>query len=182
MNDKDKTKKLDNKKQKRPKKLSEYGMQLAEKQKVKDMYGMRERQFKRFFDIAAKSEEATGDMLLSLLERRLDNVLYRLKLASTRRQARQVIVHGHVMVNGKKVYSPSYLVSVNDLITLAPNVVDKKAFVEQVVDKRLKIGIKVPEWLELEKDARKGRMLRFPVRTDIQVPIEEHLIVELYSK
>jgi small subunit ribosomal protein S4 len=182
MNDKEKSKKQEKKMQKRAKKLSEYGMQLAEKQKVKEMYGVRERQFKRFFNIATQSEEATGDMLLSLLERRLDNVLYRLKLASTRRQARQIIVHGHVMVNGKKVYSPSYLVSVNDLIMLAPNVTEKKAFLDQVIDKRLKIGIKVPEWLELDKEARKGRMLRFPVRTDIQVPIEEHLIVELYSR
>ena len=182
MNEREKTKKPIKKTTKRAKKLSEYGTQLAEKQKVKQMYGVRERQFKRFFTIAVKSEEATGNMLLSLLERRLDNVMYRLKLAMTRTQARQIIVHGHVLVNDKKVYSPSYLVSPNDVITLAPNVTEKKAFLEQVIDKRLKIGIKVPEWLELDKEARKGRMLRFPVRTDIQVPIEEHLIVELYSK
>lgn len=182
MNDREKTKKQEKKTTKRAKKLSEYGKQLAEKQKVKQMYGVRERQFRRFFTIAVKSEEATGDMLLSLLERRLDNVVYRLKLATTRTQARQIIVHGHVLVNGKKVYSPSYLVSPNDVVTLASNVAEKKAFLEQVIDKRLKVGIKVPEWLELDKEARKGRMLRFPVRTDIQVPIEEHLIVELYSK
>lgn len=165
------------------KKLSEYGRQLEEKQKVKEMYNVREKQFKRFFTIAAKSRAgAPGANLLHLLERRLDNVLYRLKLATTRLQARQIIVHGHVLVNGKKVYSPSSLVCINDLISLASNVADKKMFLEQVIDKRLNIGIKVPEWLELDKNARSGRILRYPVRTDIQAPIEEHLIVELYSK
>lgn len=169
--------------QKRGKKLSEYGKQLVEKQKVKDMYGVREKQFRRFFANAVRATEgAPGENLLSLLERRLDNVLYRLKMAVTRRQARQVIVHGHVLVNGKKVYSPSFLVSVNDAVTLASNVADKTTFLEQVVDKRLNIGIKVPEWLELDKKDRKGQVLRLPVRSDIQTPIEEHLIVELYSK
>jgi len=163
-------------------KLSEYGKQLLEKQKVKHMYGMRERPFRRFFDVAVKLKGAPGENLLSLLERRLDNVLYRLKLANTRCQARQIIVHGHIMVGGKKVYSPSYLVRVGEEILLAPNVVDKKKFLEQVVDKRLNIGVKVPEWLELSKKDRKGTILRFPIRSDIQAPIEEHLIVELYSK
>jgi small subunit ribosomal protein S4 len=164
-------------------KLSEYGKQLAEKQRVKGMYGMRERQFKRFFKTAIKSREgAPGENLLSLLERRLDNVIYRLKMATSREQARQAIVHGHILVNGKKVSSPSYLVLVDDEISLAENVFNKKVFLEQVIDKRLKIGIKVPEWLELDKKERKGRILRYPVRSDIQVPIEEHLIIELYSK
>lgn len=169
---------------KRPgKKLSEFGKQLAEKQKVKEMYGLREQQFRRFFSIALHTREgATGENLLSLLERRLDNTVFRLKLATTRTQARQVIVHGHVKVNGKKVSSPSYLISVNDEVSLATNVADKKAFLEQVIDKRLKMAIKVPEWLELDKNERKGRVLRNPARADIQVPIEEHLIVELYSK
>jgi small subunit ribosomal protein S4 len=179
---KEKVKKQEKKDTKRTKKLSEYGQQLAEKQKVKHMYGVREKQFKRFFQIASKSKDATGNMLLSLLERRLDNVMYRLKLATTRRQARQIIVHGHVLVNDKKVYSPSFLVSLSDVIGLAQNVTEKNAFLEQVIDKRLKIGIKVPDWLELDKKARLGRVLRFPVRSDIQVPIEENLIVELYSK
>ena len=181
MNSQEKVKKQDRKSAKR-RKVSEYGRQLEEKQKVKEMYGMRERQFRRFFKVAEKSEEATGDRLLSMLERRLDNTLYRLKLASTRRQARQIIVHGHILVNDKKVYSPSYLVNVDDVISLAPNVLEKANFLDQVVEKRLKIGIKVPEWLELDKKERKGRIIRFPVRADIQVPIEEHLIVELYSK
>jgi len=168
--------------QKRSKKLSEYGKQLVEKQKVKEMYGMREKQFQRFFSNAVHSQGAPGENLLSMLERRLDNVIYRLKFAVTRRQARQIITHGHVIVNGKKVYSPSFLVSVNDLVALASNVADKKEFVEQVIDKRLNIGIKVPEWLELDKQDKKGQVLRLPVRSDIQTPIEEYLIVELYSK
>lgn len=170
-------------KQRSGKKVSEYGRQLQEKQKVKNMYGLRERQFVRFFDIAIRRREgATGENLLNLLERRIDNVTYRLKMAKTREQARQMVVHGHIFVNGKKVNSPSYMVSVNDAIALNPKVIDKAVFLEQVIDKRMKIGIKVPEWLELDKKNRIGYVLRNPVRSDIQVPIEEHLIVELYSK
>ncbi len=173
-----------NKKQpsKRQKKISEYGKQLLEKQKVKQMYGMREKQFRRFFALATRQQGAPGENLLSLLERRLDNVLYRLKMAVTRAQSRQAIVHGHVCVNGRRVFSPSLLVSQGDVITFRDSVMKKTQFVEQAIDKRLNIGIKVPEWLELNKKDRKGQMLRKPVRTDIQVPIEEHLIVELYSK
>ena len=166
----------------RMQKLSEYGKQLMEKQKVKDMYGVREKQFRRFFHEATRAEGAPGENLLSLLERRLDNVLYRLKLAMTRAQARQIIVHGHVKVNNKKVYSPSFWVKVGDEISLADNVQGKEKFLEQVVDKRLNIGVKVPEWLELVKKDRKGNVLRLPIRSDVQAPIEEHLIVELYSK
>lgn len=164
-------------------KSSEYGRQLSEKQKVKHMYGLREKQFRRFFAQAVKSREGVpGENLLSMLERRIDNVVYRLKLATTRTQARQIIVHGHVLVNGKKVSSPSYLVKTNDEVTLMPRVLEKPTFLEQVVDKRLNIGIKVPEWLELNKKDRSGKVLRNPVRADIQTPIDEHLIVELYSK
>lgn len=163
-------------------KLSEYGRQLKEKQKVKEIYGIRERQFRRFFDIASRGQEATGEALLSLLERRLDNVLYRAKLANTRTQARQIIVHGHILVNNKKVYSPSYLVKVSDEVTVSSVSTSKPAFIDQVVDKRLNTAAKVPDWIELDKKARKGKVLRFPVRADIQMPIEEHLIVELYSK
>jgi small subunit ribosomal protein S4 len=169
--------------EKRQRKLSEYGKQLQEKQKVKEMYGMREKQFYRFFQNASKAQQgAPGENLLSLLERRLDNVIYRLKLSVTRRQARQIIAHGHVLVNDEKVYSPSFLVNVGDVVSLVDKVTEKTKFLEQVIDKRLNIGIKVPEWLELNKKDRKGHILRFPVRADIQVPIEEHLIVEMYSK
>lgn len=170
-------------KQRTGKKLSEYGKQLQEKQKVKHMYGLLERQFRRFFDMALKRREgATGENLLSLLERRLDNVVYRLKMAKTRQQSRQMVVHGHIFVNGKKVHSPSYLVAIDDVVALNPKVADMAVFLDQVVDKRMKIGIKVPEWLELDKKNRVGYVLRDPVRADIQVPIEERLIVELYSK
>lgn len=164
------------------KKKSEYGRQLQEKQRVKEMYGMRERQFRRFYSIAIKSKGATGELLLSMLESRLDNAVFRLKFAPSRAGARQIVVHGHIKVNGKKVYSPSYLLAPNDVITLDERVNEKTGFLEQVIDKRLKMGIKVPEWLELDKKNRTGKVLRNPVRADIQVPIEEHLIVELYSK
>ncbi len=167
---------------KRTARKSEYGRQLEEKQKVKEMYGMREAQFRRFFALAVRAKEATGESLLSLLERRLDNVMFRSKMSTSRRQSRQIIVHGHVLVNGRKVYSPSFLVSVNDEISLAPQALDKAVFIEQVVDKRLQSNVKVPEWIEIDKRDRKGRILRLPVRADVQAPIEEHLIVELYSK
>ncbi len=175
---------IDNKdKQKRPaKKLSEYGTQLQEKQRVKQMYGMRERQFRRFFETAVRNVGAPGENLLTLLESRLDNVVYRLKMATTRPQSRQMIVHGHVVVNGVKVYSPSFLVKVSDVVTLDPKMLDHKIFMEQVVEKRVKLGIKVPDWLELDKKSLVGKILRKPVRADLQVPIEDHLIVELYSK
>lgn len=169
-------------KEKRQRKVSEYGRQLAEKQKVKRMYHMRERQFRRFFSEAVGTKGATGEILLGLLERRIDNVVYRLKMATSRKQARQLIVHGHILVNGKRVYSPSYLVSISDVISLNPAVLEQKEFMAQVVDKRLNLGIKVPEWLELDKKAYKGSVLRYPVKSDLQVPIEDHLIVELYSK
>jgi small subunit ribosomal protein S4 len=177
-----KEKKKEATQQARIRRLSEYGKQLLEKQKVKLMYGVREKQFRRFFNNAVRMQGAPGENLLSLLERRLDNVLYKLKLATTRAQARQIIVHGHIMVNGHKVYSPSFLVAVDDVVALAPNVFEKANFMQTVIDKRLNMGVKVPEWLELMKADHKGRVLRLPIRTDIQVPIEEHLIVELYSK
>ncbi len=165
------------------KKLSEYGRQLQEKQKVKEMYGLRERQFKRFFVVASKQQEGgPGENLLKLLERRLDNVVYRLKMATTRRQARQIIAHGHILVNGKKIYSPSFLTSVSDIVTLSQRVSTLTTFMADVIEKRMKVGIKVPEWLELDKKERVGKVLRLPVRADVQVPVEEHLIVELYSK
>lgn len=166
---------------KRATKVTEYGRQLQEKQKLKETYGMRERQFKRFFGIAVKSRSATGEMLLSLLERRLDNVVYRVKLATTRAQARQIVVHGHVFVNGKKVFSPSYLVKVDDEVSLAPRSEGKEGFVKEVVDKRGGAG-KAPEWIEHDKKGRRGKVLRLPVRADIQMQVNENAIVELYSK
>lgn len=165
------------------KKMSEYGKQHNEKQKVKHMYGMLEKQFVRFFSMAIKQREgATGENLLSLLERRLDNVVFRLKMAKTRSQARQMVVHGHIQVNNVSVGIPSFLVSIDDVISLHPSLHSNKTYIEQVVDRRMKMGIKIPEWLELDKKNYVGYVLRNPVRSDIQVPIEEHLIVELYSK
>ena len=164
------------------KKVSEYGKQLSEKQKVKLIYGVREKQFRRFFDVASKEHGVTGENMLSLLERRLDNVVFRLKMAVSREQSRQMIVHGHIAVNDKKVDKPSYFVSSGDVISLVLSTLENKEFVEKVVDKRMNVGVKVPEWLELQKKDRRGVVVRLPIRSDIVVPIEEHLIVELYSK
>ncbi|MCF7899021.1 30S ribosomal protein S4 [Candidatus Babeliales bacterium] len=164
------------------KKLSEYGKQLQEKQKAKLMYGVLESQFRRFFEKASKFKGSTGENLVSLLERRLDNVLFRLKMAFSRDQARQLIVHGHINVNGKRVRTPSYLVKPGDAITLSQRALNKTVFIETIVDKRINIGIKVPDWLELDKKERKGVVLRLPVRSDVTIPVEERLIVELYSK
>lgn len=164
------------------KKLSEYGKQLQEKQKVKLHYGVLERQFHRFFEMASKHRGITGEILLSLLERRLDNTVYRLKMASSRFQARQLVVHGHILVNGARVKSPSSLVNLGDVVSLGKQALDSTAMLATIIDKRMNMGIKVPEWLELSKKDRAGTILRLPVRADITLPIEEHLIVELYSK
>jgi small subunit ribosomal protein S4 len=163
-------------------KSSEYGRQLAEKQRVKEMYGMREAQFKVFFSRAKKSKSDTGSSLLVLLERRLDNVLFRLKFTKTRLQARKIVVHGHVCLNGKKVFSPSIVVDVQDVITIVPKSLEKKGLTEEIFNKQFATGTKVPEWLELDKSKYEGKILRLPVRSDIQASINENFIVELYSK
>ena len=164
------------------KKLSEFGKQLQEKQKIKLHYGVLERQFRRFFDIATKQRGVTGEVLLTLLERRLDNTVFRLKMASSRFQARQMVVHGHILVNGKRVKSPSYLLCQGDTVSLGKQALASEAMLTTIIDKRLNMGIKVPEWLELSKGDRTGTVLRLPVRADVTLPVEEHLIVELYSK
>lgn len=167
--------------QARARKMSEYGMQLREKQKVRRTYGVLETQFRRTFDKAARVKGVTGDNLLALLERRLDNVVYRLGLASSRAQARQFVRHSHITVNGKKVNIPSYLVKAGDVIEV------KETSRASVKFKRL-LGedapvVLVPQWLDREKNALKGTVTRLPLREDINdMPIEEHLIVELYSK
>ncbi len=163
------------------KKKSEYALQLQEKQKVKFVYGIMEKQFHAYYEKAARMPGKTGDELLSLIERRLDNVVYRLGFAMTRREARQLVSHAHFTVNGKKVNIPSYLVRVGDVIEV------KDSSRSSVKFKRL-LGedapvVLVPQWLDREKDALKGTVSRLPVREDINdMPIEEHLIVELYSK
>ncbi|MBN2267065.1 MAG: 30S ribosomal protein S4 [Candidatus Babeliaceae bacterium] len=167
---------------KRAQKMTEYGKQLFEKQRVKEAYGMREKQFRRFFGMALKSREATGEMLLSLLERRLDNVVYRLRMSHTRRQARQIVVHGHILVNGVKVSSPSYLVSVGDVVQVMPRSLESEIFLKQVIEKRANAQVKVPEWLEHDRKEHIGKVLRLPVRADIQLQVNENSIVELYSR
>ena len=162
------------------KKQSEYAMQLTEKQKVKFVYGIMEKQFRMYYDRAAKAEGKTGENLLVLVERRLDNVVYRLGFAMTRREARQLVNHGHFTVNGKRVNIPSYLVSVGDVIEVAEKSRSSVKF------KRLTgedaVMVTLPQWLEREKNTLRGTVTKMPAREDIDLPIEEHLIVELYSK
>ena len=162
------------------KKKSEYALQLQEKQKVKFVYGIMEKQFRAYYEKAARMPGKTGDMLLSLIERRLDNVIYRLGFAATRRQARQLVSHAHFTVNGKKVNIPSYLIRTGDVIEV------KESSRSSVQFKRLTAEdapvVLLPQWLEREKNSLKGTVTRLPVREDVDMPIEEHLIVELYSK
>ena len=162
------------------KKKSEYALQLQEKQKVKFVYGIMEKQFRAYYEKAARMPGKTGDMLLSLIERRLDNVIYRLGFAATRRQARQLVSHAHFTVNGKKVNIPSYLIRVGDVIEV------KESSRSSVQFKRLTAEdapvVLLPQWLERDKNALKGTVAKMPAREDIDMPIEEHLIVELYSK
>ena len=164
------------------KKVSEYCKQLKEKQRLRFLYGVSEKQFRTLFEKISHQKGITGENFLTTLERRLDNVVYRLKLASTRKQSRQLVVHGHVLVNGLRVKSPSYLVEVSDVVALAGRSQEKEAFVKVVVEKRFNRSIKVPEWLLLNKENKSGEVVRYPVRSDITTPFEEHLIVELYSK
>ena len=164
--------------QARAKKMSEYGMQLREKQKVRRTYGVLETQFRRTFDNADRMKGITGENLLKLLELRLDNVIYRLGIAKTRRMARQIIVHGHILVNGKKVDIPSYSVKVGDVITLRERSREQAAF------KALRegTGVVTPKWLTFDAQNLTGTVAAMPAREDIDCPIEEHLIVELYSR
>ena len=162
----------------RRRKVSEYGTQMKEKQKVKFVYGVLEKQFHRYYLKAAGMQGITGENLLVLLERRLDNVIYRLGLAKTRRMARQIVVHGHVLVNGKKVDIPSALVKVGDVITL------RERSREQEMFKSLRegTGVVTPKWLTLDAQNLTGTVSAMPTRADIDYPVQEHLIVELYSR
>ncbi len=161
-------------------KESEYATQLKEKQKVKFVYGILEKQFHSYYEKAIRMPGETGENLLILVERRLDNVVYRLGFAMTRREARQLVSHGHFTVNGKKVNIPSYLVKVGDVIEV------KESSRQSVKFKRFvgedAIIVNVPQWLDKEKNTLKGTVAKLPAREDIDLPIEEHLIVELYSK
>jgi len=158
-------------------KVTEYGIRLREKQKVKRMYGLSENQFKRWFAMAEKAKGVTGTNLLVFLERRLDNMVYRLGLAVSRKEARQLVSHTHVTVNGKTVDIPSYLVKEGDEIAIRhKNLPSVKDALESVVRRGL------PSWLELEKEAMMGRVKLLPTREDISIPIKEQLIVEYYSR
>ena len=161
-------------------KKSEYALQLTEKQKVKFVYGVLEKQFRMYYEKAARMPGKTGDNLLVLIERRLDNVVYRLGFAKTRREARQLVSHSHFTVNGKKVNIPSFLVKAGDVIEVKETSRSTTRFKAMTGEDAPKVL--VPEWMEREKNALKGSIVRLPVRADVDVPVEEHLIVELYSK
>ena len=159
------------------KKVSEYGLQLREKQKTKFVYGVLERQFRNYFELASSKKGITGHELLRILESRLDNVVYRLGFASTRPQARQLVTHGNFAVNGKKVDIASYLVKPGDVVSVLEN---KKN--NPVIKAAVEKGSVVPEWLELDAKKLSAKVLRPVNREEIDVPVEEHLIVELYNK
>ncbi|MGB5159052.1 30S ribosomal protein S4 [Desulfobacterium sp. N47] len=165
--------------QRRGRKFSDYGVQLREKQKTKRLYGLSEKQFRLFFERAERQKNITGTNLLVMLERRLDNVVYRLGFVASRTQGRHFVRHNHFKINGKKINIPSYLIKVGDILELNETSRNIKA-ISDSLDAVARRG--VPQWLELEKDNFKGRIKSFPVREDITMPIQEQLIVELYSK
>ncbi len=160
-------------------KVSEYGLQLKEKQKAKFIYGVLEKQFRGYYDKAKKMQGVTGENLLGLLERRLDNVVFRLGFANTRRQARQLVRHGHFTVNGKRVDIPSALVSVDDVIAVSEKS-QSNAFFKEL--KETSNALSAPAWLESDQANLSGKVVRFPARDEIDVPVNEQAIVELYSK
>ena len=162
------------------KKKSEYALQLNEKQKVKFVYGIMERQFRAYYDKATRMTGKTGENLLVLIERRLDNVVYRLGFAATRREARQLVSHAHFTVNGKKVNIPSYLVKPGDVVEVVSSSRSSAKFSKLTGEDAPMVTL--PQWLEREKNTLKGTVTKMPVREDIDLPVEEHLIVELYSK
>ncbi len=163
--------------QKGRRKLSEYGIQLREKQKVRRMYGVLEKQFKKYYQIAARKKGSTGEILLAILEARLDNVVYRLNLARTRTQSRQLVSHGHVSVNGKRVTIPSYNVKIGDVITLSSKTANLD-FIKKISEEFK--DAQMPSWLE--KSALAGQIKSLPNRADIEIEINERLIVEYYSR
>lgn len=162
------------------KKVSQYGLQLREKQKVKRAYGMgaQEKQFKSYYTLAAKQQGITGAFMLSLLERRLDNVVYRMGIGDSRAQARQFVMHGHITVNGKKVDIPSYRVSVGEEIAVKEKSAGKDRF-KQIMEQA---GKPIPKWLTFDAENLRGSVVALPEREDIDLTIAENLIVESYSK
>ncbi len=165
--------------QRRRRKPSDYGVRLREKQKLRFLYNMSEKQFRNLFDEASKAEGATGAVFLQLLESRLDNVVYRLGIAYTRRQARQFVAHGHILVNGKRVDVPSYRVSPGDAVEVAARA-KKNPIIHQNLEERRR-G-KLSPWLEFDAEAMKGKFLHRPAREDIMVPVNELQVIEYYSR
>ena len=163
----------------RRKKLSEYGTQLREKQKTKAFYGVQEKQFRKYFEMASVTKGVTGERLLQILESRLDNVVYRLGFGVSRAQARQLVNHGHFEVNGKKVDIPSYLVKAGDVVSVREIRKDNKTIKENVENNSSR---PIPAWLEKDNEKLSGKVIRLASREDIDIPVQEHLIVELYSK
>ncbi len=163
----------------RRKKLSDYALQLREKQKAKETYGVLEKQFKKYFYMADKKKGVTGSNLLQLLESRLDNVVYRLGIASNRRQARQLVLHGHITLNDRRVNIPSCLVRAGDSISVK-EASRKNVIIEDNIAKIEHRGM--PSWVEMDVNTLSGKVLNLPVREDIELPVQEQLIVELYSK
>lgn len=158
---------------------SEYGEQLREKQKAKFIYGVLEKQFRRYYDKAQRMQGVTGDNLMSLLERRLDNVVFRLGFARTRKEARQTVDHGHILVNGHRVDIPSYQVKAGDVVSVAPKAKDLLPIKEAIVSSA---HMAVPAWLEVDIEKLQGTVLQVPTRDQIDLDIDAQLIVELYSK
>ncbi|HEY3364584.1 MAG TPA: 30S ribosomal protein S4 [Symbiobacteriaceae bacterium] len=156
-------------------KVSEYGVQLREKQKARRFYGVLETQFERYFDLAARKKGVTGEILLQILERRLDNVIYRMGFAASRSEARQIVKHSHIEVNGRKVNIPSYLCREGEVIALRH---DHKRAKELIAN----TAVTIPAWLTVEAEAMRGTVVRLPNRDEIDAPVQEHLIVELYSR
>lgn len=160
-------------------KQSEYATQLNEKQKAKFIYGVQERQFRHYYEMASKMKGKTGEMLLVFLERRLDNVVYRLGFATTRREARQMVTHGHIAVNGKRLDICSALVNVGDVVSIAEKSRSSE-HVKGILEKNASLA--VPKWMELNREPMEGKVIAMPERSDIDFDINETLIVELYSK
>jgi len=163
----------------RRRKVSEYAVQLREKQRLKRMYGLMESQFRRYFEMAEVSRDITGEVLLTLLERRLDNMVYRMGMATSRSEARQLIRHRHFSVNGRRVDIPSFLTKVGDQIVVRERSREKDVF-KRAIEISQRRG--VPEWLELDATSFAGKVKRLPAREELTTPINERLVVELYSK
>ncbi|MBU4602218.1 30S ribosomal protein S4 [bacterium] len=168
-----------NVKKTRIRKLSTYGVRLREKQKLRKYYGLLEKQFKNLFKKAEKKKGVTGENFLELLERRLDNIVYRFGITKSRAHARQLVLHSHILVNGKKVNIPSYQLDINDVIEIKK----KSGNIENIKEiKEGKIEVSIPSWLEFDFENLKGKIIKFPSKEELNLPVEEKLVVEYYSR